>query len=155
MRSKYSSPPWLRLAAAFAPLFLFGCGPKTTKADLDPGEKHILKIASLYSSFRSAHGGRAPKDAQELKAWAKTLKSDALAQRNIDDLETTFVSPRDNQPYALVKPEAPGKRRGGPPAMVWVFEKTGVNGKRMVAGGMGNATEMDEETFRQQTGGGP
>jgi hypothetical protein len=139
----------LLLLAAAACLFV-GCfrGPK--KEDLDPGEKHILKIASLYMDYRGSHRGNPPRDAQELKNWAKDLKKEQLAARGMEDMESVFTSPRDNQPYVLVKPEAARAGAGGRPPMVLVYEQTGVNGKRMAAGAMGGAAfEMDEESFQQ------
>src|SRR5262249_30874784 len=136
------------LPLALAVAVLAGCQRGPTKTDLSTEEKHILRIASLYSEFRSAHQGRSPRDAKELKEWAKTLPKDALTSRGIENLDDAFVSPRDNEPYVLIKPEATRLKRGGPPAMVWVYEKTGLEGKRMAVGGMGAAFEMDEEQFK-------
>jgi hypothetical protein len=136
-------------------VFLFGgCQRYPVKTDLDPHEKHILKIVSLYTEFRGAHQGRAPKDAQELKEWAKGLKKDKLTSRGIENLDDAFVSPRDKQPYVLVRPEAAKPGPGGRPAMLWVYEKTGVGGKRMGANPMGYAFEMDEEAFKKVLPGG-
>jgi hypothetical protein len=35
--------------------------------------------------------------------------------------------------------------------MLWVYEQTGVDGKRMAANPMGYAFEMDEEQFKELT----
>jgi hypothetical protein len=75
-------------------------------------------------------------------------KKDKLAARGIEDLDDAFVSPRDKQPYVLVKPEAAQRGPGGRPPMLWVYEKTGVDGKRMGVN-MGGAFEMDEERFKK------
>jgi hypothetical protein len=136
------------LVLAVLAIFFVGCSGGPRKDDLAPEEKHVLKVASLYNDFRAGHQGKAPRDAQELKDWAKNLKKEELTNRGIEDLDKVFVSPRDNQPYVLVKPEAPMGPRGTPP-MVWVYEKTGVDGKRMAAGAMGNAFEMDEDQFKK------
>jgi hypothetical protein len=129
-----------------------GCGEKVTKSDLPQEEKHILKLASLYSEFRSKNGGRSPKDADELKAFAKKLDPKELSARGIDDVEKAFISPRDNQPYKLIPPQgAKPVAKGGPPLpMVIIYEQTGVNGKRMVASGMGGgAFELDDAKLRE------
>jgi hypothetical protein len=117
--------------------------------DLDPNEKHILKVTFLYMDFRGAHQGRGPRDMQELRSWAKGLKKEKLATRGIEDIDTAFISPRDNQLYVLVDPKAGRAGPGGRPPMLLVYEKTGVDGKRMGANGMGYAFEMDEERLKQ------
>jgi hypothetical protein len=152
MRARRLRPPVLVLAVA-ACLF-GGCQRGPVRNDLDPNEKHIIKIVFLYMDFRGAHGGRAPKDAQELKNWAKGLKKEQLASRGIDDLDGAFISPRDNQPYVLVNPQAGRAGPGGRPSMLWVYEKAGVEGKRMGANSMGYAFEMDEERFKDLASGG-
>jgi hypothetical protein len=72
----------------------------------------------------------------------------------MEDMDSTFTSPRDNQPYVLVKPEAGRAGPGGRPPMVTVYEQTGVDGKRMAAGAMGAAFEMDEAKFQELVPGG-
>jgi hypothetical protein len=140
-------PRGLCAAAALAGL-LAGCGPRVTKADLTAEEKHITKVGSLCVTFRSKQA-RLPKGVQELKDFAKKLKSEELAAHGIEELDRAFISPRDNEPYMLIRPEMAKPRSGGPPAMVLVYEKTGVNGKRMAFGGMGNTFEMDDFMYRQ------
>src|SRR3712207_8080558 len=56
---------------------------------------------------------------------------------------TTLFRSRDNQPLAVVY--------GTPPSGsdVLVYEKTGVDGKRMVGRSMGSAEEVDESRFRE------
>jgi hypothetical protein len=137
-----------RTALVLALCPLVGCTQGPTKTDLPPEEKHILKIASLYSDFRGRNG-RPPSTMDELKSFARKMRPEDLRNRGIDDLEKAFVSPRDNQPYKLAPPQPP--KRGGPPfPMVIVYEQTGVDGKRMVASGMGGgAFELDEEKLRE------
>jgi hypothetical protein len=121
--------------------------------DLDPNERHIMQIVFLYKDFQGAHQGRGPRDAQELKTWAKGLKKDKLAAQGVEDLDKAFTSPRDNQPYVLVDPKAGRSGQGGRPPMLLVYEKTGVEGKRMGANGMGYAFEMNEERLKQMLSG--
>jgi hypothetical protein len=139
--SHSSSPPLILC-------LLLGCNRGPTKTDLPPEEKHILKLAALYSDFRGKNG-RQPKTIDELKAFAKKVSREDLQQRGLDDVEQAFISPRDNQPDKLVPPQPP--KRGGPPMpLVILYEKTGVDGKHMVASGRGGgAFEWDEQTLRQ------
>jgi hypothetical protein len=140
---------WILLAVVLG--FLPGCSRGPTKTDLAPEEKHILKLAALYSEFRGKNG-RGPNNLEELKTFARGLSKEDLASRNIDDLDKAFISPRDNQPYKVVGAQAARRpAQGGPPMpMVVIYEATGVNGKRMVASGMGGgAFEMDEEKLKE------
>jgi hypothetical protein len=129
---------------------LVGCRKPPTKTDLAPEEKHILKLAALYSDYRSKHG-RAPSSLEELKTFARGMKKEDLASRGIDDIDKAFTSPRDNQPYKLVGPQPKPTGKGGPPMpMVVIYEAKGVNGKRMVASGMGGgAFELGEDKLRE------
>jgi hypothetical protein len=127
---------------------LVGCTQGSSKPDLPPEEKHILKLAALYSDFRGKNG-RPPGTMDELKSFAKRMGPEALKQRGIENIDDAFTSPRDHQPYKLAPPQPP--KRGGPPMpMVVVYESTGVDGKRMVASGVGGgAFELDEEKLRE------
>ncbi len=138
----------LRVVVALVLGPLVGCSPSPTKTDLDPNEKHILKVASLYSDFRSKNG-RPPKTIDELKTFARKLSKQELQNRGIEDLEAAFVSPRDHQPYKVAPPSPP--KRGGPPMpLVALYEQAGVGGKRMVASGLGGgAFEWDDAKLRE------
>src|SRR5581483_2539396 len=133
--------------------FVTACSSGPTVTNIEPDKQHILRVASIYNSYKSDHSGRPPKDIQELKTWAKGLKPEKLRALGIEDVETALVSPRDKQPYVLIKPEAAmsGGGHGGPPPaiVVCVYEKDGVNGKRLTAGLSGNASELDEATLKR------
>ncbi len=147
--ARASRPRSQVLVLAVAVCLLGGCHKGPVGADRTPDEKHIVKIVSLYNDYRGAHHGQEPRDAKELKEWAKGLKKDKLAARGIDNLDEAFTSPRDKQPYVLVTGKAAKPGAFGRPALLWVYEKTGVDGKRMGANPMGYAFEMDEETFKK------
>src|SRR5262245_43674347 len=126
---------------------LAGCsGTNPQDTGLSSEAVHIAKIASLYMEFRSATRGKLPATAEELKAWAKTLPKERLASLNIEDVDKAFISPRDNEPYVLVRPEVVRRAPGGM-APVLAYEKTGVNGKRKAVSGMGSSFDMDDEKF--------
>jgi hypothetical protein len=143
-----------KILLVLVPCLLAGCGSKVTRADLPSEEKHILKLASLYSDFR-AKNGRAPSNIKELKDFAGRMSKEDREARGLEDLEQAFTSPRDNQPYKVVPPQAVRPAgKGGPPGppmpMVIIYETTGVDGKRMVASGMGGgAFELTDERLRE------
>jgi hypothetical protein len=58
-----------------------------------------------------------------------------------------FVSPRDHEPYVLVK--APKMAMG--PMGVLAFEKTGVEGKHLAVSEMANVTSIDDAAAASET----
>jgi hypothetical protein len=138
---------WAWVALAMAGCLAAGCSSKVIK-ERPAAEVHILKLSSLWSAYRQAHGNRAPDTIDQLKAWAKTQNQDRLKEMGIEDLEQAFVSPRDNQPYRLAKPnpKAPGAHRGV--QRVVAYEQVGVNGKRLTVSSMGSTSEMSEEELK-------
>jgi hypothetical protein len=122
------------MAAAAAPL---GCSSSSKPG---AGEiSHIKLLASFYN--RAARDlGRYPKDEQELKQTISKmdLNLEAMKLSNVDEV---FVSERDGQPLVIVlPPNAKG---------VIAYEKTGVEGTRLVAFSEGNVQEVDESRFRE------
>ncbi len=81
---------------------------------------------------------------EELKAWTKKLNKTELVQMGVDDPETAFVSPRDNQPYVLVKGGGSG------PGDVLAYEQTGVGGKHYIVTPMGRAFELDDLELKRR-----
>ena len=122
-----------------------GCGGnKPVGRERSDDELHIQRVAQLWSGFRAAQGGKAPANAEELKTWAKKLKPEQLAQYGIQDVDKALISPRDGQPYLILR--AAGNRMGYGNV---VFEGSGVNGKHLAASNMGSVSELDEEEFKQ------
>jgi hypothetical protein len=123
-------------------LLLTGCGQKIEPQTLPVAEARIRKFAAVYHEFGAVQHKK-PASMEELRSWAKKLNKTKLAELQIDDVDEVFVSPRDNQPYVLV--------RGGPsgPWMVVAHEKTGMDGKRYVATATGSALELDDNAMKQ------
>jgi hypothetical protein len=130
---------------------LAGCrggGAAATK-QFDPSSaegKHIIQAAGVISHYKTAHKGKAPISADDVKTWVQGLpkaESEKLKfEGSIDDLMT---SPRDKEPYQIA-PAPTGRHAMGPPRIV-VYEKSGVRGKHMVASGMGTVSELDQQTI--------
>jgi hypothetical protein len=133
------------LIGVLAPLILVGC--EKTDA-FSPTEASNLKpLAVMYGRFISSNSGRGPKDQQEFKAFIQSRPKDELSNLNVSDIESLFVSSRDKKPYKFKfdpKPAVPGQS-----ANIFAWEQDGLEGKRYVAGTLGEILEADEQKFRQ------
>jgi hypothetical protein len=121
-----------------------GCGPRfTARAEQPSAEARIQKIASLCSRYGAKHR-RKPGSIEELKAWTKSLDKTELAKMGIEDADLAFVSPRDNQPFVLVKSPGSG------PGDVLAYEKVGEGGKHYIVTPMGSAFELDGPELKRR-----
>ena len=102
-------------------------------------ESRLSKLAVFYGRYISQNKGKTPPNEAELKKFIAKLEPAA----NLDEL---FVSPRDSEPYVVrynIKAGMPGG------AVVTAHEKTGVEGKRMVALTTGDVRTVDEAEFKK------
>lgn len=121
-----------------------GCGGGPPPANMPIDKQHIMALGMLWSDYKRVNK-KEPASPDELKSWAKKLKPDELSKLGITDLEKAFISPRDNEPYKF---RSPGK--DNPMGLGTVlYEAKGVNGKRLTASNMGNASEMTDEEFNE------
>jgi hypothetical protein len=123
---------------------LAGCSRAT--ASVEPQAKQRLQqLLELYRQYVRKHG-KGPASEQELREFGQSLTAAERASYLIgDDLESIFVSPRDNQKFQVrynLKLDATGPTR----AVAW--EATPQNGMRYVALSMLYVEEYDEETFQ-------
>jgi hypothetical protein len=136
------------LSLALIGCLLAGCGyEKPTRTERDPGERPILRVLSLYSAYRTAHGNKQPQTIDQLKAWVKGLPKEKREALGVEDPDRVFISPRDNQPFQL-NPVVAGAM-GGQQSIV-IYEKNGVNGVRMTASTQGTVSEYPDDIFRQR-----
>jgi hypothetical protein len=96
-------------------------------------------LTAYYGSAVSRLG-HAPRDQQEFKS-AINLPPASMEKFSIKSLDELFVSERDGQP--LVVAYGPGR----PASDVVVYEKAGVDGKRLVGRHLGTVEEVDDATF--------
>jgi hypothetical protein len=122
---------------------LVGCSGEGPR-ERPEGEAPLKQFAVLYGHYLSNHRGKPPKDAAQLKAFAKTVD---VRKLGVDDLEKAFVSPRDGQPYVLVAQTAgvPDPTR---PSVI-AYEQTGKDGRRFVAFATTAVEEVDETRFAE------
>jgi hypothetical protein len=142
--SRFAPFFWLPVALAAVALAT-GCG---NPAKVAQESSNLKPLAVLYGQFIGQHQGKPPADEAEFKAFLKKLDPERLKSFQVADVDSMFISSRDNQPYIVRY----GKLQGsaGPAAQpVVAYEQTGVDGKRYVASSIGAIQEVDEETFRK------
>jgi hypothetical protein len=122
-----------------------GCGKSQVATDLSALNKTgIDRIRNAYTLYMEDHGFRGPKNEKEFRAYLTSddrgvqLKLDRMGidRENIDKL---FINDRDNEPFVI--------RYGlkGVADHAIAFEKTGVEGKRLVA--LGTQIECDDDEY--------
>jgi len=125
-------------------VYMFIGGSRAPR-DLPSEDQHIMKVAALWQSYKSTVG-HPPASMEELKGWAKQNAKSKLSTSGIDDLDKAFISPRDNQPYGLNKTS--NQMMGGM-NKVLIYEKTGVEGKRLTASTLGSVAALDDTEFHR------
>lgn len=103
----------------------------------------FLTIATLYQGFVAEHRAP-PKDEAEFRRYISDKGGKLLETQNIASIDALFRSTRDGQPLKVVY--GPEQSQYG---HLGVFEQSGVEGKRLVAGAMGSIGQADEAEFRE------
>jgi hypothetical protein len=139
----------------FSFLLPVGCGGKG--GELSEGEKNIQALSVMWGRHISSNRGQSPPNEAAFKKFIQTTGKDELTGMGLDpnNLDKLFTSPRDNQPYGLAyrMPATTPGADGTMPMVIW--EKTGVNGKRMVANSLGKIEEIDDAEFTKRSSGLP
>jgi hypothetical protein len=137
---------WRIVGAAGLLLALaLGC----TRTASQPTESSNMKpLAVFYGQYLGAHRGQPPANEAEFKAFLKTLRPETLKSLNVTDVESLFVSSRDQKPYVIKYGKVTGPLGpGGMPVMA--YEQDGAGGKRYVATMVGAVAEVDDVEFRK------
>lgn len=142
--SQTRSPARLLFAATCVLALVPGCGDP--EAPPEPEAKvRLQKLLRLYIAYADRNR-QGPPDAQALTAFGHKLTAQERDELMIgDDLESIFISPRDQQPFAVrykVRPDP-----GQPRAIAW--EAAGKDGLRWVALSTGYVEEYDDDTFKE------
>jgi hypothetical protein len=123
-----------------------GCGPRVKSREKeDPGEAEMQRFLGLYTDY-VVMNGKPPTNADEMKAWAKALPAEKLKDLRVENVETFFVSPRDNQPYVVLP------NTDNHPMAIVVHEKTGKNGKRWAGISTGRVIEVGDAELQEKAG---
>lgn len=119
----------------------FHFGSSVPVRELTQTEQRLMRLAVLHREYGGATG-KAPSTLDELRDWVKRLGRQKQAAYGVEEVETLFVSERDQQPFVLDRPP----RGIGP---ILAHERTGAGGKRFVVSSVGSVTEVDEAGFEQ------
>ena len=120
-----------------------GCGGPKNPAGAEIQTSKLRPLASLYKQYQGSHHGKPPENEAEFKAYLKTLSPQQLGAWKISDVDQAFISERDHQPFVILygKQAASGKLIGS--------EKSGKDGKRLVAQKTGQVELADEAQFQK------
>lgn len=140
----------MAVLAAFV-LPLVGCGERAPSPEQVKPRRDLKSLVVLYQNYVSGHGGRPPKDLDEFKAYVREVYQDQAAFLGDFDPEKSFVSARDQQPWewSFPKPNAKAAPGAGGLTTLLVYEKTGVDGKRLAALSNMMVMELDQAEFEK------
>lgn len=139
----------LGMVLVFGALGTLGCGGAQEQARRQE-ESRLKPLAIFYGQFTGQHRGKPPTSEAEFKEFIRTQGAEQLASFQVNNLETLFVSERDEKPYVVLYGEASKNSPPGPAgAPVVAYEQQGVGGRRFVASSMGAVEEVDEARFKQ------
>lgn len=130
-------------------LTAIGCGAKQTPQP--PSEANLKAIYVLYGQYTGQHRGQSPPDAAAFKKFIRGVDADQLKSLTDKDVDSLFVSPRDDLPYVVHYKAAMGMPGVGPPGAPgggWLaHEELGENGKRYLLFSTGIIEEVDADRF--------
>lgn len=120
-------------------VFSGGCaGEKLSESDAAQ-HSNMRALAVAYGQFTSQNRGRVPKSEADLRKFIEKNGPDFLTSLGVETIDDMFVSTRDKEPYVVIY---------GKPSKVVAYEAVGVNGKRFIAGDIGDTREVTEEEFQ-------
>ena len=106
--------------------------------------KTIRAMANMYVAYLADHKNQPPPSEAAFREYL-TTKEEELQQSEIT-VDAMFVSPRSGEPLEWVYGR---KAPAGPAGMTYLgYEKTPVDGKRLVIATRGMYEEMDDARFR-------
>lgn len=128
-------------------LALVGCGAPSEVPQEEP-VVHLKALAVLYGRYVGSHRGQSPPSEAEFKKFIQSLPKTELETLKVADVDSLFISPRDNQPYQVQYniPLPPPGPQGAP---VVAYEQTGSGGERYVATSLGDVQLVDEAKFQE------
>ena len=134
-------------SAMVAIVMVAGCGGGDTVEQIvgDINSNNTMRIASSYVLYQFNNGYKGPKNKD---AFVKFLNDPSIASNlemmgyDMSDIESVFISERDGEEIQ-VRWGVAGSQRGCYEPLA--FEKTGVDGSRIVAFGNGVFEEVEDD----------
>jgi hypothetical protein len=133
-------------------LLALGAVPGCANELESPTANKLRGLAKLYLDCAVSKSGPGPASEQEFKKHLRRLEGFVLRMNGVDpaNLEAAFVSERDGEPFVILYGVSI-TRISGTSAPLVAHEKTGKNGKRLVAFANGKVEAVDEARFRELT----
>lgn len=126
-------------------ILLAGCSrPAASDTGGDP---HLSMLTKIYVDHMNAHQGTPPKDEAAFKAYIRAHGAPRLKGHDVNELDSLFVSTRDNQPLAFVystSSTSPLRQ-----SLVIGYERSATDGKRTVGYRHGDSELVDETKFQE------
>lgn len=126
-------------------LVLTGCGQAANQPSTDP---HLQALALVFVNYMNKHGGSFPENEQALKDYVAAAGKGWLEQAGVDPSEDVFVSSIDGQPLEFIYANESDQRAA---QGVIGFQKTSVDGQRLVAFRDGSVRAVDDAEFARLT----
>jgi hypothetical protein len=141
-------PPWIAVLLAAA-LLTAGCsGPDPLRS---PSAARLRGLAMIYLNYAAAKGSGPPSESV-FRKYSHSLDGIALQMAGVDPkaIDDTFVSLRDNQPFVVLYGVGISQMSGKSAPLI-AYEKTGANGKRLIAYANTKLECVNEARFKELT----
>lgn len=137
---------WIQLGVLAVLLMSVGCGESASSSGMTADDYATLRSASvMFSQYMGANNGKTPPDEQAFRAFLETKKD--VLDKTGTSIDQLLTSPRNGEPLVFVYGKTPVS---GPVGMTYfAYEKTPVEGKRLVLASRGMFEQMDETQFRK------
>ncbi len=142
---KRSQPSLLGWVLLLGLISLTGCGRDNSAKSIlaRVNQSNIQRLGNLYNKYQSEHKWLGPPDEASFRTYVSNTPPARLDLLGIDpnNIEELFKSERDGENFVF-RYKVPGSAMGKVDPVV--FEKTGLNGKRMV--GFTNKAPVEVDT---------
>jgi len=114
-----------------------------------PAAARLRGLAMIYLNHAAAKGSGPPSETV-FRQYSHSLDGITLQMAGVDpkSIDDTFVSLRDNEPFVVLWGVGISQLSGKSAPLI-AYEKTGVNGKRLVAYANTKLEHVDEERFQE------
>jgi hypothetical protein len=138
----------LCLGALVLCALLSGCGAGHRESE-ERQRSNLKPLAVFYGRFIGQHRGQPPASEKEFKDFIRSLGTKQLVGFDVSDVESLFISSRDQQPYVVLY----GRSAPAGKARIVAYEREGAGGTRFVANDLGDVQEVDEAQFKEMVPG--
>ena len=136
--------------AMVAVAMLVGCGGFDANAAMkELSATNAQRLATLYVQHQSANRGAGPKDEARFRMFIENFSPGLLKRMDVDptQLDALFISERDGEEYEI-RYAVKGNAMSEPEPVI--FEKTGVDGVRLVAFTGQKLEQVSDDTRYQE-----